>query len=56
MQINRRRIRKTFGSRVNRRLGTKLNSSTAKKNRNVRPKTRMKNIINDLRAGRIEHP
>lgn len=57
MQINHRKIRRTLGSRVIRRNGTKLNTSSAGNKRpGVRPKTRVKNIIRDIRSGKIEHP
>ena len=56
MVINHRRLRSSLGSRATRKQGTKLNTSVVKERHKERPKTRMKNLIRDIRAGKVEHP
>jgi len=54
--IDRRRLRRSLGSRVIRRQSTKMSGSQFKLGIRERPKTRMKNLIRDIQAGLIEHP
>lgn len=56
MVINHRRLRRSLGSRSTRKQGTKLNTSSIKVRQKDRPKTRMTLLIQDIKAGRVEHP
>lgn len=56
MVIDRRRLRRSMGSRATRKQGTKLNTSAVKTRMKDRPKTRMKLLIRDIETGKVEHP
>lgn len=51
MNINRRYLRHTIGSRVVRRNGTKMNGSQFKPHK-LRPKTIMKHLVAEAKANR----